>query len=318
MRLAILFISLTSLISTTCLSQLATFESFGLEQDTFLNGSDGSMGFEDDAFFFPNIFNDNYGSWTGWSISTMTDTLTPGFINQYSCIAGAGAEGSTTYATTFVSGQTTISLESGGTCGAISNFYINNSTYAFLSMRDGDQFAKKFGGEDGTDPDFFYVSIKSAASETDSIIFYLADFRSDNPEEDYILDEWTLVDLEPLPNSLTYTLEIFSSDVGDFGINTPAYFCIDNVSGALCTSVEDTEALTIKAYPNPTAAFVSVEYGNGLSSISMWNTRGEELHSIQEPEGTITIDISEFPSGIYLLKSIDYDQKIHIERILKQ
>ena len=317
MRQVLLSLSLFLLITTTCQGQFADFESFGLEQDTFLNGSDGSMGFEENDILFPNLFNTNYDSWSGWAISTMTDTLTPGFINQYSCIAGEGAEASTTYGTTFVLGETSINLD--GSCAlGIQSLYINNSTYAYLSMQDGDQFAKKFGGEDGTDPDYFFISIKSAASETDSVIFYLADFRSDNPDEDYILDEWTQVNLESLPGSSTYTFELFSSDVGDFGNNTPAYFCIDNVSAAFCTSVEDTEKLVIKAYPNPTADLITVQFEHSLSSISLYNTTGEKLQITEDPKAPVTLDLSELPSGIYLIEAVDLNQNSHLERIVKQ
>jgi hypothetical protein len=33
--------------------------------------------------------------------------------------------------------------------------YVTNTTYAYNSMRDGDMFAKKFGGPTGNDPDWY-------------------------------------------------------------------------------------------------------------------------------------------------------------------
>jgi len=152
----------------------ADFESFNLAQDTFLNGSDGSAGFDNGNIHLPNSYNEEWSSWSGWAISSMTDTATPGFTNQYSSISGGGADGSATYATTFVLGETLLSTTGIGK-GVVDGFYINNATYAYLSMRDGDAFAKKFGGEMGTDPDFFYVSIKEHGRRNvnnDSLIYH--------------------------------------------------------------------------------------------------------------------------------------------------
>jgi hypothetical protein len=55
----------------------------------------------------------------------------------------------------------------------------------------------------------------------------------EDPEDDYILKEWEWLDLTSLGlvTSLNFALE--SSDVGEYGMNTPAYFCIDDFTGAL-------------------------------------------------------------------------------------
>lgn len=66
---------------------IADFENYDLQQDTFDNGSDGNGGFNSGGIFIPNLYDPGFDSWTGWSISTMRDTVTPGFFNQYSCIA---------------------------------------------------------------------------------------------------------------------------------------------------------------------------------------------------------------------------------------
>ena len=110
----------------------------------------------------------------------------------------------------------------------------------------------------------------------------------------------------------------FSSDVGDFGNNTPAYFCIDNVSAAFCTSVEDTEKLVIKAYPNPTTDLITVQFEHSLSSISLYNTTGEKIQITEDPRAPVTLDLSELPSGIYLIEALDLNQNSHLERIVKQ
>ena len=104
-------------------------------------------------------------------------------------------------------------------------------------MRDGDAFAKKFGGPTGNDPDFFKLTISgldAGNAPTGTVDFYLADFRFANNALDYILTNWTLVDISSLPihtRKLQFTLS--SSDNGTFGMNTPAYFAVDNLTTAI-------------------------------------------------------------------------------------
>jgi hypothetical protein len=113
-----------------------------------------------------------------------------------------------------------------------SSVRVTNTTYAALSMRDGDMFAKKFGGPDGTDPDFFVLTIHGVdanGNATGSVDFFLADYRFQDPSLNYIVSSWTTVDLTPLGNAASLTFELSSSDIGPFGMNTPAYFAIDNL-----------------------------------------------------------------------------------------
>ena len=63
----------------------------------------------------------------------------------------------------------------------LANIQVTNSTYAAISMRDGDSFAKKFGGGSGDDPDFFAVTFTgfegfgATGNVTGNVKFYLAD-----------------------------------------------------------------------------------------------------------------------------------------------
>jgi hypothetical protein len=95
-------------------------------------------------------------------------------------------------------------------------------------MMNGDDFAKKFGLGD-----WFKLTIrafdKSGAATGRVIDFYLADFRTATSPG--IITDWTLIDLTPLgANVNTVKFELNSSDVGDWGMNTPNYFCFDNLA----------------------------------------------------------------------------------------
>ena len=179
----------------------------------------------------PASVNPDWGSWSGIAISQFNDTITEGYSNQLSVFyenvtSGLGGYGgSKTFA---VVNEGEMSFGDGETECTFDHFWVNNSTYAVLSMRNGDSFAKKF--ETG---DWFKLTI-NAFDKNDNptgtaVEFYLADFRTATSPE--IITKWTKVDLTPLGNNVhAIKFDLESSDVGDWGINTPAYFCFDNLS----------------------------------------------------------------------------------------
>ena len=231
---------------------LGNFESFNLEPATFLNGSNGISVFESGPIILNNHYNPDWQSWSGWAISNVTDNSTPGFSNQYRSIAGKGAEASEHYSIAYA--PSTLSAVAVSPLTTFDGLYISNNTYTYFSMLNGDSFAKKFGGESGNDPDFLFVTIKAYVGgiiSPDSIDFYLADYRFEDGEEDYILDHWGFIDLQQFGaiDSLLFTLS--SSDVGSFGMNTPAYFCMDQIYSKLPNRLgkTDIDSMNWKAYP---------------------------------------------------------------------
>jgi hypothetical protein len=99
-------------------------------------------------------------------------------------------------------------------------------------MLNGDQFAKKFGGASGDDPDFFLLTITgldASNQSVGSVDFYLADYRSSDNSLDYIVDTWESVDLSGLEGATRLSFAVTSSDIGQFGLNTPAYVALDNL-----------------------------------------------------------------------------------------
>ncbi len=180
-------------------------------------------------------FNNTSGpfGWSGFAYSNKTDTTTASYTNDLSAITGAGAGGSSNYGVAYYSSfdpVPTITLPAGRSFESIN---IANTTYAYLSMRDGDGFAKQFGGAGGNDPDFLKLMITgldASGASVGTIDFYLADFRFSDNAQDYIVNGWTNVDLTPLAAARKASFTLASSDVGSFGINTPTYFAIDNLA----------------------------------------------------------------------------------------
>lgn len=205
---------------------LASFEDLYLPaEESFWNGADYSGGFMAGG---NAMFNNNYvdwgggfTSWDGFSYSNMTDTETPGIGNQFSAIAGMGAQMSEQYAIAGVAATPTITLDEATT---LYGMYVTNTTYAYYSLRDGDDFATAF-----SDGDYFKLTITgwdADGAETASLDFYLADFRDG---KSLIVDDWTFVDLMALGEVKSVTFALETTDVGDFGANTPMFFALDSI-----------------------------------------------------------------------------------------
>jgi hypothetical protein len=206
-----------------------------LADQSFWNGSDGSGGFETDGVAFNNDYNAAWESWSGWAYSNATDTTTGGYGNQYSAYAGGGALDSATYAVAYAAQNgfvPTVELTAGTAGLAFQSVAVTNTTYTALSMLHGDGFSKQFGGADGSDPDWLLLTIEGLDTDGNSVgtvDFYLADYRSPERSEDYIIDTWSVVDVSDLVGATKLAFSLSSSDMGAWGMNTPAYFALDNV-----------------------------------------------------------------------------------------
>lgn len=193
-----------------------------------------------------------YTYWEGWAYSNKTDTVTPGYGNQFSAIPGGGVAGSSNFGLAYLPETSDpsadvfrrVDVELAGTNAAGSyGFYVTNTTFDYYSIRDGDQFARKFGhtkiaGEwvDTQEPDWFKLMITGLDADNVPIPglevpFYLADFTAPDNADDYIIDQWTWVDLTGLveggARKLQFVLD--SRDKGAYGINTPLFVAIDAV-----------------------------------------------------------------------------------------
>lgn len=318
-RLLFFFICLTQLITA---QQIVDFEEFGITQDSFLNGNTVEGSFATEEITLPNSFTQTpeFSFWSGWAISSITDNETPGFTNEFSAITGNGNNESTTYAVSFQSGQNKLFVNNGPQI--VEGMQITNSTFAFLSMRDGDSFAKRFGGATGDDPDFFLLTIQGflAGDTIDTAIeFYLADYRFEDNTLDFLIDDWTFVDLSAFGEVDSLGFQLTGSDVGEFGLNTPAYFCIDDVqlAEAMTTNTIDIDnSTTINIFPNPTSDYIQI---NGLydrsSQLNIFNIQGQNVRSSVISNG-VSYDVSALEIGTYLITVFDND-KLFSARLVK-
>ncbi len=135
----------------------ADFDDLPLATESFWNGSDLAGEFTSGGATFFNSFNTTWMSWDGWAYSNQTDTATPGYTNEYSAFTGGGQGGSANYGVAYHDSFSSIGpptiVPADGVARVVAGAWLTNTTWAALSMRDSDQFAKQFGGPTGADPD---------------------------------------------------------------------------------------------------------------------------------------------------------------------
>lgn len=321
-KLSVALAGLLAVHAFTVTSQtVSTFDDVLSTPDTFWDGSDKPMGtlFNSGNAIFYNYF-DTYWS-SGWAYSSMRDSVTPGYGNLYSARPGTGAEGSVAFGVATpgygIMSRAIIMLNEFAFGKPIKGFFVTNTTYAARSMEQGDQFAKKFGGISGDDPDWFKLTIRkylNASSGSDDILeFYLADFRFTDNAMDYIVTDWRWVDLTSMGkiDSLSFTLS--SSDNGLSGMNTPAYFCIDNFTTAdsvVSAKGFSAEVEIFTLYPNPTGDILNIELKSNVPDekvINIYNLLGEIIYSENiSSQGFVrkSISLKNYPDGIYYFECI--------------
>ena len=207
-------------------ADLINFEDVVIGASQYYNGADEAGLFTSSDYSFMNYYDTTYASWYGFAASATTgaDYAGWGTASAYNSCVGGGME-SKQFAVGYYSEYNYTADGQGPAIYAEKAFkpeymYVTNAAYAYISMLNGDAYAKKFDEND-------YLLLKIIGrtaddKETGHVDFYLA-------KDGKIVNEWTKVDLTPLGAVDHIDFSMDSSDKGVYGINTPTYFCIDNM-----------------------------------------------------------------------------------------
>jgi hypothetical protein len=284
---------------------VSSFETLPLSSpDTFyVNYGDlgADVGFEDGLAYFPCVYDTAWGLelWmSGFAYSNMTDTINPAYTNMYSARPGSGYH-SSNYAVVWEQ-RNVVHLRGAAVGKPVKGFYGTNSTYAYYSMRDGDGFTLPFSA---TNQDWAKITIRgflNGQPTADSVEFYLADFRSADSADHYIVKDWRWVDLSSLGGVDSLEFLWSASDIGK-----PMYFCMDDF-----TTFENYEplgassvpVLAAKVYPNPATTQLFVERtGEDVTAVWLFDAGGRVVAQYPVTEKVTAIPTASLPAGSYIL-----------------
>ena len=254
---------------------VATFEDIVIGEDSHMSISteddDDRTEFVSGDFEFASGCMSDWASWWFFGYANHKDTVYTTLEDQFKNVVGGGYDGSDNYGVAYVGswyGPCTVTLLSDS--AVVPGFYITNSSYAYSSMMNGDGFAKKF--EKG---DWFKLTVTGINAQGDTTgikEFYLADLRDENTA--YIINDWRYVDLSGLGKVSKLGFELSSSDNGDWGMNTPAYFCFDNF-GAQGTEVLPDKNVDV----NTAVRMINNDRENMIQEI--YNPAGQRIQKMQ-------------------------------------
>ena len=234
MKKSILFVAALALTFAACTPSydvedktVATFEEAAISPaapDTVMHLAKTGT-FESGNFVFTQEVAD-YGAagvyYFGNIVSNKTDKTYAYYADSDKSAAG-GAHGGKNYVvwTYSYTGEDGIKLK---TPAVVQGLYICNTTWVVDAIKNGDGMSSDGGKPFGKD-DKFIVYAKGYRNGVESskfVGFVLA-------EGDFVVDTWTYFPLHELGeiDELRFTLS--STKTNDYGMTTPAYFCIDNL-----------------------------------------------------------------------------------------
>lgn len=83
------------------------------------------------------------------------------------------------------------------------------------------------------------------------------------------------------------------------------------------TGIADNKLERISIYPNPVTNVLSIDNISIDSEISIMNLEGKQLHRQNAADSNVEIDLSTYPTGVYLLKVVN-DNDVRVEKIVKR
>jgi Domain of unknown function (DUF4465) len=270
---------------------VSTFEDVGLTKpDSFFNATpnladpttsssgqfvSGGNSFNNTFTFFPaSQFGPAFGVWEGWAMSNQTFAAQPPYVDQattpdsnyqYMSVTGSGANGSSTYAVANTFGDNAIASHPATSFVNLApganpvSVQVTNTEYDFLSMKNGDGFAKQFGPND-----FLTLTVQgySGLNGAGTTVGNELDFSL--ASNGTILTNWATLDLSQFAGAESLAFGIESSDTGMFGVNTPAEFAMDNFT-----------SISPSVVPEP-SSFLLCLSGIGIGSLVLRRVRSRK------------------------------------------
>jgi hypothetical protein len=277
----------------------------------------------------------NYGgtSWEGFTVCNTGDTAYYGYTNAWGNMAGGGiktdangnivksnndvvVEKTLPYIVAYYSAWVDKSLKVTfkDTTYMPLGVYIANSPYAY---HENNGNATGYGRALNQEGDFFKLTFHGLDADNNetgtTAEHFLAKF------EDGVLkqsNKWEWVDLSALGKISSFYCTLSSSDNGQYGMNTAAYFCMDKLQVAKPLPARNEQAIAasqVKVYPTTTSNLIYIS-ANGIalagSKAMIYDMQGRKLQEVSLSSSTTKTDISNYNTGMYIVKIGNQTAKI--------
>lgn len=109
---------------------------------------------------------------------------------------------------------------------------INNTTYPYMVMKNGNAYSSALNAKNKGWFKVQFIAFDDNKPSSKPLGYkeaYLANFDSSlNEGKTGIISDWTKVDLSKLPEASVLVINFVGSDMGEYGLNTPAYCALDH------------------------------------------------------------------------------------------
>ena len=191
--------------------------------------SDYSYGYENDYLEFEYFYNEEYAYWGGFAQSRVKDADAANglFANQYAVYNEAAASGESFLVYYYDSYNEPCDIVVKQQGVSLRDVMLNLTTYTYASITNEaiNDFARVF-----VDGDYLKVVFTGMRGNeaTGVVECYVVDYRDGKRE---MTTEWTTFSLANLGEGYDrVSVTIETTDVGEWGANTPLYIAMDNLS----------------------------------------------------------------------------------------
>lgn len=187
-----------------------------------------SFGYENDLFEFEYFYNEEYAYWGGFVRSKVKDVDPANglFANQYAVYNSAAASGESFILFYYDAYNEPCDIRLKSEV-RLSDVKLNLTTYTYASITDEaiNDFARAF--DEGDYLKVVFTSMKG--NEVKGVEeCYVVDFRDGKREMATNWNEYSLSNLGEGYNRVSVTIE--TTDVGEWGANTPLYIAMDDLT----------------------------------------------------------------------------------------
>lgn len=206
--------------------------------DDGYGGTTYTCGYDESILHLTTSYSVYY--WSGYAISNRTDTVfadSYAGADQYNSAVGKAHSGNN-FCVVYSYGQTIDITAEGGSL--ISGLYFTNSAVDMQSIMNGDSYM----GEAFKQGDWLKLTVTGTKVDgtTASVETYLADYQSEKADDHYFVKDWRWLDLSALGTVKSLSFALSSSRANDYGMTTPNYFCIDDITIPVTTGISNAAA----------------------------------------------------------------------------